>query len=88
MENRLDEFSIFNNDANYKSYKNAVVKHLLKLGFDASAVTHEVESYIRDFFIDRMPVSDCVAACRDCIVRNNEVTESIKYLNSMGYLVD
>ena len=88
MENRLDEFSIFGNDVNYKTYKKAVIKKLMKHGFELASITHSIENYIRDFFIDRMPVDDCVASCRDQILRSREISESINYLNSLGYLVD
>lgn len=70
----------------YNKYKEYILK---KLGFDyrlqSDKVRHDIESWIRDYYIDGMSKYDCLYAIQN---QFRELCESIKILENKGYIVE
>lgn len=76
----------------YQLYKNAVLKRLSKTFNITASMQHEIESWIRDYFIDNIEVNDCVHAIRhnvhECMTIQKEhklLTEAKIILKENGY---
>ncbi len=70
----------------YDKYKAYILK---KLGFDYSQqsdrVRHDIDSWIRDYYVDGMSEYDCIQAIQD---QFRDLRESIEILEKNGYIVE
>lgn len=72
--------------AKYDKYKEYILK---KLGFDyrlqTDSVRHDIDSWIRDYYVDGMSEYDCIRAIQD---QFRDLRESIEILEKNGYIVE
>lgn len=54
---------------NYLKYKKKVINELKKTGKNIWQNIGKIESWIRDYFLDKMDWNDCVLAIRDNILK-------------------
>ena len=70
----------------YVKYKDFIIK---KLGFEfkhqPDNVRHDIESWIRDYYVDGMSEYDCLQAIQD---QFRDLRESIEILENNGYIVE
>ncbi len=70
----------------YDKYKAYILK---KLGFDyrqqSDSVRHDIDSWIRDYYVDGMSEYDCIQAIQD---QFRDLRESIEILEKNGYIVE
>lgn len=74
----------------YKKFKDLVVKALIDRKILIDKYQHLIDSYCRDFFIDKMSVYDCIDSIIDS-VRTKErqaVSESKRILRENGYRIN
>lgn len=73
----------------YKKFKDLVVKALENRKFLIDKYQHLIDSYCRDFFIDKMTVEDCIASLVDAIKSKERqtVSESKRILRENGYRI-
>ena len=73
----------------YKKFKDLVVKALENRKFIIDKYQHLIDSYCRDFFIDKMTVEDCIASLVDAIKSKERqaVSESKRILRENGYRI-
>ena len=88
--NNIDEgfFSDLFKDK-YQKYKAAVINELKKRGINAVALGHYFETYCRDFFLDRMSVSDCADSFAEDRVAKEKlaIAEAKRIMREHGYRV-
>jgi endonuclease III-like uncharacterized protein len=73
----------------YNRFKAAVIKALENRKFIINKYQHLIDSYCRDFFIDKMTVDDCIACIVDAInsKERQAVSESKRILRENGYRI-
>ena len=59
----------------YKRYKRNVLNDLINSGFDIAPYMHEIDAYVRDFYLDDYPVEGCTGAIKDEIRRKQKLGE-------------
>lgn len=75
----------------YQAYKDAVLKRLSKTFTFTAEMQHDVESWIRDYFLDGIDVDECARAIRynvhESIKRQeeNKLLEARQVLKRNGY---
>ena len=84
---RMDE--VFFLKDKYNRFKTAVINALENRKFIIDKYQHLIDSYCRDFFIDKMTVEDCIASLVDAIKSKERktVSESKRILRENGYRI-
>lgn len=49
----------------YDKYKSLVIKYLIRKGINIENIMHMIESYVRDFYVDKFKAHECAAAIYD-----------------------
>jgi len=66
----------------YEKYKNLVIKYLIRKGVEITNIMHTIDSYVRDFYLDKFKAYECAAAIYDNI-HNQVKTENYNGDDSM-----
>ena len=49
----------------YEKYKNLVIKYLVRKGVEITNIMHTIDSYVRDFYLDKFKAYECADAIYD-----------------------